>query len=103
MEKIFYFELDEDTTIVRDSEEEILEAYFEKLSLDAISFIPVVSAYITEIDYPFEECSTGLLLLKNTRRDTYWIEEEKYLKYLEDADIIYELYNDDERFLTIGL
>ena len=93
MEKIFYFELDEEA-IIRHSEEEILEAYFEKLSLDAMSFIPVVSAYITEIDYPLEECSTGLLLLKNTRRDTYWIEEEKYLKYLEDADIIYELYND---------
>lgn len=102
MEKIFYFELDEEA-IIRHSEEEILEAYFEKLSLDAILFIPIVSAYITEIDYPLEECSTGLLLLKNTRRDTYWIEEEKYLKYLEDADIIYELYNDDERFVTVGL
>lgn len=102
MEKIFYFELDEET-IIRHSEEEILEAYFEKLSLDAISFIPIVSAYITEIDYPLEECGTGLLLLKNTRRDTYWIEEEKYLKYLEDADIIYELYNDDERFVSVGL
>lgn len=102
MEKIFYFELDEEA-IIRHSEEEILEAYFEKLSLDAISFIPVVSAYITEIDYPLEECGTGLLLLKNTRRDTYWIEEEKYLKYLEDADIIYELYNDDERFVSVGL
>lgn len=102
MEKIFYFELDEET-IIRHSEEEILEAYFEKLSLDAISFIPIVSAYITEIDYPLEKCSTGLLLLKNTRRDTCWIEEEKYLKYLEDADIIYELDNDDERFVTVGL
>lgn len=102
MEKIFYFELDEEA-IIRYSEEEILEAYFEKLSLDAISFIPIVSAYITEIDYPLEECGTGLLLLKNTRRDTYWIEEEKYLKYLEDADIIYELYNDDERFVSVGL
>lgn len=103
MEKIFYFELDEDTTIVRDSEEEILEAYFEKLSLDAMSFIPVVSAYITEIDYPLEECSTGLLLLKNTRRNTYWIEEEKYLKYLEDADTIYELDNEEEKFINVGL
>lgn len=102
MEKIFYFELDEEA-IIRYSEEEILEAYFEKLSLDAISFIPIVSAYIAEIDYPLEECGTGLLLLKNTRRDTYWIEEEKYLKYLEDADIIYELYNDDERFVSVGL
>lgn len=102
MEKIFYFELDEEA-IIRHSEEEILEAYFEKLSLDVISFVPIVSAYITEIDYPLEECGTGLLLLKDTRRDTYWIEEEKYLKYLEDADIIYELYNDDERFVTVGL
>lgn len=102
MEKIFYFELDEEA-IIRYSEEEILEAYFEKLSLDAISFIPIVSAYITEIDYPLEECGTGLLLLKNARRNTCWVEEEKYLKYLEDANIVYELYNDDERFINVGL
>lgn len=102
MEKIFYFELDEEA-IIRHSEEEILETYFEKLSFDAMLFIPIVSAYITEIDYPLEECSTGLLLLKNTRRNTYWIEEEKYLKYLEDADIVYELDNEEEKFINVRL
>ena len=102
MEKIFYFELDEEA-IIRYSEEEILEAYFEKLSFDAMLFIPIVSAYITEIDDPIEQCNTGLLLLKDTRHNIYWIEEKDYLKYLEDADVIYELDNEEEKFINVRL
>lgn len=102
MEKIFYFELDEEA-IVRHSEEEILVAYFEKLSLNAIHFVPVVSAYIEAVDYPFEECNAELLLLKNTNNDTYWIEEKNSLRYLEDADIVYELYNEEEMLVNVSL
>ena len=102
MKKIFYFELDEEA-IVRHSEEEILVEYFEKLPFEAIVFIPIVSASIKVVDYPLEECNAELLLLKNTKNNTYWIEEKDYLKYLEDADIVYELYNEEEMMVNVSL
>lgn len=110
MEKIFYFELDEEA-IFRYSEEEILEAYFKKIPFEAVGDVPVVSAYAIKRDFPRELCSTNRVLLGDVHWNNYWIEEgyaecsvnELLKNSLSDADVFYELYEEEEMMVRIGL
>lgn len=110
MKKIFYFELDENV-VVRNSEEEILEAYFKNLPAEAIADVPIVSAYAVEINFPAEQCSTNYALLGNISWSTYWVERgykgysvNKFIENgLPDADIVCELHNVEEFQVNISL
>ena len=110
MKKIYYFEINEEV-IFCNSKKEILEVYLLKVPVEAIGDVPVISARVVERDFPRELCGTNRVLLGDVHMNNYWIEEafpksalNKLLKEsLSEADIFYELYDEKEFKVKIGL
>ena len=110
MKKIYYFEINEEV-IFCNSKKEILEMYLLKVPVEAIGDVPVISARVVERDFPRELCGTNRVLLGDVHMNNYWIEEafpksalNKLLKEsLSEADIFYELYDEKEFKVKIGL
>lgn len=110
MKKIYYFEINEEVVFCN-SKKEILEMYLLKVPVEAIGDVPVISARVVERDFPRELCDTNRVLLGDVHMNNYWIEEafpksalNKLLKEsLSEADIFYELYDEKEFKVKIGL